>query len=177
MIYSIKINGLRSLDLSKGYMKILQHLLLIVFSTGLLILLAACGPSVAGQNNSQQTVTISKSFQSQASPVATAPPYRCGAWSSNNAPGPFSTITIYARLTKNIAPVSGANASAVVHFKGFDQPLDAQGPSDKGGYVTFNLPLQGHQPTLIPATVDVTFSNIPGGPSTLHCTPAFFTPM
>jgi hypothetical protein len=158
-------------------MKTLQHILLSIFSISLLLLLAACGPAVAGQSNAQQTVTINKSFQSQVTPIPTVPPYRCAAWSSNNAPGAFSTITIYARITKNIAPVSGANASAVVHFKGFDQPLNAQDPSDSGGYVTFTLQLQGHQPTQIPATVDVTFSNIAGGPGSLHCTPAFFTPM
>jgi len=158
-------------------MKTLQHILLSIFSLSLLVLLAACSPIVAGQSNAQQTVTINKSFQSQVTPIPTVPPYRCAAWSSTNAPGPFSTITIYARITKNIAPVSGANASAMVHFKDFDQPLNAQGPSDSGGYVTFTLPLQGHQPTQIPATVDVTFSNIAGGPSSLHCTPAFFTPM
>src|SRR5579859_2766915 len=101
-------------------MKTFLHILLTIFSMSLLLLLAACGPSVAGQSNVQQTVTINKSFQSQASPIATAPPFRCGAWSSNNAPSPFSTITIYARLTKDVAPVSGATAAAVVHFKGFD---------------------------------------------------------
>ena len=157
-------------------MKTFLHILLTIFSMSLLLLLAACGPSVAGQSNAQQTVSINKSFQSQASPIATAPPFRCGAWSSNNAPSPFSTITIYARLTKDVAPVSGATAAAVVHFKGFDQPLDAQGPSDSGGYVSFTLQLQGRQPALIPATVDVTFSNIAGRIEPLHCTPAFFTP-
>ena len=139
---------------------------------GLLFLLAACGPTIS-QAQSQQTVTISKSFQNQLSPVPSPATYRCGAWSSNNAPGPNSTIFIYAKLVKNVTGVSGATAQAVVHFKNFDQPLDPQ-TSDSGGYVTFTVSLQGHQPLDIPATVDVTFSNIPGGP--VHCQQAFFTP-
>ena len=69
----------------------------------------------------QQTVTVSSGFQSQASPVPTIPPYLCGAWSSNNAPGPNSTIVIFARITKNLAGVNGATASAVVHFQSGDQ--------------------------------------------------------
>ena len=158
-------------------MKNYQQILLSVFSFSLLLLLAACGPSVSSQANTQQTVTINKSFQSQRTPVPTVPPYRCSAWSSNNAPPPNATITIYARLTRDVAPVSGASATAVVHFKTFDQPLNAQAPSDAGGYVTFTLQLQGQQPSQVPATVVVTFSNIRGGPNTLHCTPAFFTPM
>ena len=158
-------------------MKNYQQILLSVFSFSLLLLLAACGPSVSSQANTQQTVTIDKSFQSQRTPVPTVPPYRCGAWSSNNAPAPNATITIYARLTRDVAPVSGSTATAVVHFKTFDQSLNAQAPSDAGGYVTFTLQLQGQQPTQVPATVVVTFSNIRGGPNILHCTPAFFTPM
>jgi len=118
-------------------------------------------------------VTINPGFQSQISPIPTVPEYRCGAWSSNNAPGPGSTIRIYAKLTKNIMGVSGATASAVVHFKDGDQPLDQKATSDSGGYVSFRLPLQGRQPVGVPATVDVTFSNFAGGP--LVCT-AFFTP-
>jgi hypothetical protein len=77
---------------------------------------------------------------------------------------------------KDVAPVSGATASAVAHFKGSDQPLDAQGASDNGGYVTFTLQLQGRQPSQVPATVDVTFNSVPGSNSPVHCTPAFFTP-
>ena len=138
----------------------------------LLFLLAACGPTISGVP-SQQTVTINKSFQNQLSPIPSPATYRCGAWSSNNAPGAYSTIFIYAKLVKNITGVSGATAKAVVHFKNFDQPLDPQ-TSDSGGYVTFVLPLQGRQPSKIPATVDVTFSNFPGG--TLQCQQAFFTP-
>lgn len=140
----------------------------------LLLILTACG-STASQAAPQATVTIDQTFQSQISPIPTVPTYRCGAWSSDNAPSPSSTITIYARLTKNIAGVPGATATAVVHFQSGDQQLDQHPVSDSGGYVSFTLPLQGNQPTKIPATVDVTFTNFPGG--TLHCTPAFFTPM
>ncbi len=141
----------------------------------LVVILSGCG-STASPINIQPTVTISKTFQAGLSPVPTAPPYRCGAWASNNAPNGFTTITIYARITRGVEPVNGATAAAVVHFQGFDQPLAAQAPSDSGGYVTFTLPLQGHQPGQVPATVDVTFTNVPGGPATLQCTPAFFTP-
>lgn len=140
----------------------------------LLFLLSACGPA-ATQIKPQPTVVISKSFQSQLSPIPSPATYRCGAWASNNAPGPGSTIAIYARITKNLKPVSGVTASAVVHFKNFDQQLPQTPASDHGGYVTFTLPLQGHQPANVPATVDVTFTNFKGG--TLHCTPAFFTPV
>ena len=144
----------------------------------LLLILTACG-STASQAAPQATVTVDQTFQSQVSPIPTVPTYRCGAWSSDNAPSPSSTITIYARLIKNIAGVPGATATAVVHFQSQsgDQQLDQQNPpvSDVGGYVSFTLPLQGRQPTKIPATVDVIFMGFPGG--TLHCTPAFFTPM
>jgi len=142
----------------------------------LLLILTACG-STASQAAPQATVTVDQTFQSQISPIPTVPTYRCGAWSSDNAPGPSSTITIYARLTKNIAGVPGATATAVVHFQSGDQVLDQNPPvSDVGGYVSFMLPLQGRQPTKIPATVDVIFKILPGG-TLVHCTPAFFTPM
>lgn len=155
-----------------------RSIVVTISALSLLLLLAACAPSFAGQTttNSQQTVTINKGFQSHVSPIPTVPPYRCGAWSSNNAPGPNSTITIYARITKNIVPVSGASATAVVHFKSSDQQLGSQTLSDNGGYVAFTLPLQEQQPTNVPATVDVTFTNLPGAQGPLHCTPAFFTP-
>jgi hypothetical protein len=140
----------------------------------LLLILTACG-STASQAAPQATVTVDQTFQSQVSPIPTVPTYRCGAWSSDNAPGPFSTIIIYARLTKNITGVPGVAASAIVHFQKGDQQLDQHPVSDSGGYVSFTLPLQGNQPTKIPATVDVIFTNLPVG--SLHCTPAFFTPM
>ncbi|MBA2285067.1 MAG: hypothetical protein H0W02_06270, partial [Ktedonobacteraceae bacterium] len=72
-------------------------------------------------------------------------------------------------------PVAGATANATVHFRSGDQQL-SQTTSDTGGYVAFPLQLQGQQPNDIPATVDVAFANIPNGPASLNCTPAFFTP-
>ncbi len=151
----------------------LRSLLLYLALVSLLFILAACGPTV-NQPPAQQTVVINPAFQAKLSPVPTAPTYRCGAWSSNNAPGAYSTITIYAKLTKDIAGVSGATAKATVHFKDNDVTLDAQPTSDSGGYVSFQLPLQGQQPRLLPATVDVTFT-ISG--VTVNCSPAFFTPV
>jgi len=117
-------------------------------------MLAACG-ATPDQVAPQQTVTISKTFQSQVSPIPPIPTYLCGAWSSNNAPGPNSTINIYARITKDLAGVPGAAATAIVHFQGGDQTLDQHPTSDSGGYVSFTLALQGRQPDKIPATVDV----------------------
>src|SRR5216684_875410 len=148
-----------------------------LFCIALLLMLTACG-STASQAAPQPTVTVDQTFQSQISPIPTVPTYRCGAWSSDNAPGPSSTIIIFAKLTKNITGVPGIAAIAIVHFQnGNQQQLDQHPVSDSGGYVSFTLPLQGNQPTKIPATVDVIFTNqnLPGG--TLHCTPAFFTPM
>ena len=145
-----------------------------VYCTVLLLVLAACG-ATPDQVAPQVTVTISSTFQSQVSPVPTVPVYRCGAWSSNNAPGANSTINIYARITKDLAGVNGATATAVVHFQGGDLELDQHPTSDTGGYVSFTLNLQGRQPDRVPATVDVTFTNFPGG--NLSCTKAFFTPM
>ena len=143
-----------------------------IFCACLLLMLTACG-ATPDQVAPQQTVTVSSGFQSQVSPIPTIPTYLCGAWSSNNAPGPNSTIIIFARVTKNLAGVSGATATAVVHFQGGDQTLDQHPTSDNGGYVSFTLPLQGRQPVRVPATVDVTLG-FPG--TTLKCTPAFFTP-
>jgi hypothetical protein len=137
------------------------------------LMLTGCG-ATSGQVVPQQTVTVSSGFQSQASPIPSIPTYLCGAWSSNNAPGPNSSIIIFARITKNLAGVSGAVANAVVHFQSGDQELDQHPTSDNGGYVSFKLDLQGRQPVRIPATVDVTFGS-PG--VTQKCTPAFFTPM
>ena len=151
-----------------------SHVLKFIAScSALLLMLTACG-ATAGQVGPQQTVTVSSGFQSQTSPIPAIPTYLCGAWSSNNAPGPNSTIVIFARITKNLVGVSGADASATVHFQSGDQELDQHPASDNGGYVSFQLPLQGRQPVGIPVTVDVTFG-IPG--TTVPCTPAFFTPM
>ena len=149
-----------------------RHLIPVGILLLLALLLGACGPTV-NQAPTQQTVTINPTFQSKLSPVPTKPTYLCGSWTSNNAPGPYSTITIYARLTKDIAGVSGAMATAVVHFHDGDQTLDQHPVSDSGGYVSFPLSLQGHQPLKIPATIDITFKNFPGG--TLSCS-TFFTP-
>lgn len=151
-----------------------KYFLLIALSFTFVLLLSACGGPAASQLTLQQTVTVSPKFQSQLSPIPTVPTYRCGAWTSNNAPGPNATIMIFARLTKNITSVSGATATAIIHFKGGDQTLDQHPVSDTGGYVSFTLVLQGQQPPKIPATVDVVFSNFPGG--TLRCSQAFFTP-
>ena len=139
----------------------------------LLLILIACGPTVDGIKP-QQTVTVDKSFQVQVSPIPAVPTYRCGAWSSNNAPNAFGTILIYAKLTKDIHGVGGATARATVHFQGNDTTLDQQPTSDSGGYVSFTLPLEGRQPRQVPATVDVTFT-IAG--ITVPCSQAFFTPL
>jgi hypothetical protein len=136
------------------------------------LLVAACGPEV-NQIKPQQTVTIGNTFQAQATPLATVPPYRCGAWASNNAPNAFSTILVIAKLTKNIQAVAGATAVATVHFAGGDVTLDARPTSDQGGMVSFSLPLQGQQPKGIPATVGVSFTI---GGTTVACSSAFFTP-
>ena len=146
----------------------------IALCSVLLLVLSACGATTE-QVVPQQTVTVSSGFQSKVSPIPAIPKYLCGAWSSNNAPKPNSTILIFARITKDLEGVRGATATAVVHFQGGDQTLDQHPASDNGGYVSFTLALQGHQPVRIPATVDVTFTNFPG--RTLRCTPAFFTPM
>jgi hypothetical protein len=141
-----------------------------------LLALSACGSASTVNLSStqpQQTVTVGTGFQSQMSPIPTIPPYRCGAWTSNNAPNPGSTISVYARLTHNLQGVQGMTATAIVHFQNGDTTLD-QATSDQGGYVTFKLALQDRQPTKVPATVDVTFSGVPGGAQ--KCT-TFFTPM
>lgn len=141
-----------------------------------LLTLSACGSASAVSLSStqpQQTVTVNPSFQTQMSPIPTIPSYRCGAWTSNNAPNPGSTITVYARLTHNIQGVQGITATAIVHFQSGDVTLN-QATSDQGGYVTFTLALQGRQPTKVPATIDVTFTGVPGGAQ--KCT-TFFTPM
>lgn len=156
-------------------MKHLRHLSLSALCLSLLILLAACGPNVS-QIKPPPTVTVNPAFQSSVSPVPTVPTYRCGAWSLNNTPGANSNLIIFARLTKDIIGVGGATATATIHFKFADQMLDQQ-TSDEGGYVMFTYPLGGQQPSGVPATVSVTFTNIPGGPKSLDCTEAFFSPM
>ena len=151
-----------------------KYTVLFALSLPLVLLLISCGGPTVNQAGPQQTVTVNPKFQSQLSPVPSPPAYRCGAWSSNNAPGPNDTITIYARLTRNLQPVSGATATAVVHFQGGDQTQGQHPTSDNGGFVSFTLALQGQQPVKVPATVSVTFTNFPGG--TLNCSQAFFTP-
>src|SRR5258707_15829923 len=137
----------------------------ILFSAMLLsmgvLLLTGCG-STASQVSIQPTATVDKSFQSQLSPVPTAPAYRCGAWSSNNAPNGYATITIYARIMKDVAPVSGATASAVAHFQGSDQPLDAQGASDSGGYVKFTFLFSRCDASQGPSAAGVNFTRREG---------------
>ncbi|GAC1356917.1 MAG: hypothetical protein NVS2B12_01190 [Ktedonobacteraceae bacterium] len=101
------------------------------------------------------------------------PDYRCGAWTSTSAPNPYESITVYARLTRDVAGVAGATAQAVVHFTATDVTLDARPVSDSGGYVNFALALQGRQPRLSAATIDINFT-ING--QAVHCSQAFFTP-
>jgi hypothetical protein len=143
----------------------------IVFCTILPLLFTSCGPTVS-RPPTQPKITIDSSFQGQ-TPPPHVPTYRCGAWSSNNAPGPYSTIIIYAKLTQNVTGVDGAVATATAHFNGTDVALTQQPVSDSGGYVMFLLPLQGRQPDGVPTTVDVSF-HVDG--QTVPCTPAFFTP-
>src|SRR5437016_12906546 len=90
------------------------------FCTALLLMLTACG-ATPDQVAPQQAVTVSSGFQSKASPIPTIPTYLCGAWSSNNAPGPNSTIFIYARITKNLSAIQGAAGTADVHLQGRDR--------------------------------------------------------
>lgn len=158
-----------SLYLGKRHITHLAPAMLLI---AFLWTLSACGPTV-NQPSQQQKVTIDKTFQNQKTPAPQPAIYRCGAWASNNAPGAYSIIIIYAKLTKNVAGVSGASASGVVHFDSGDAMLDQQPMSDSGGYVSFSLPLMGRQSRGIPATVDVNF--IVDG-QTVQCSPAFFTP-
>lgn len=153
-------------------MNMRQRVTLTLMLLSTLFLMMACG-SETNQIKPKQTVTIDQSFQSQLTPLPTVPAYRCGAWSSNNVPGSYSTISIYAKLVKNASGVSGAPAQAIVHFQNFDFTLDQRPVSDEGGYVTFTLALQGRQPRMVPTTIDVSFQT---GGKTVECTPAFFTP-
>lgn len=154
-------------------MSVSRRLFLWLALLAILPTLVACGPSVNTMEQ-QPTIAINPGFQKQLSPIPTVPPYRCGAWASNNAPGRSATIVIYARLFHDNAGVGGKSATAVVHFQGFDFTIPQTATSDNGGYVSFTLDLQGRQPAQVPATVDVTFNGLPGG--SLTCTPAFFTP-
>jgi hypothetical protein len=155
--------------------KVLYSVPLWLATLAAFFFLAACSSlATANSTPTQPTITINPNFHSHISPIPTIPPYRCGAWASNNAPDPGATIIIYARLTHNTQGVQGIAASAVVHFRSGDAGLN-QTTSDSGGYVTFSLPLQNRQPVHVPATVDVTFSGLPSGGS-VTCT-AFFTPM
>ena len=137
----------------------------------LLCLISACR-SDAHQLEPSPVITINPKFQIQLSSVPTVPPYRCGAWASNNTPAAYTTITIYAKLTKDVTGTPGIPATAVAHFKYANITLDQQSVSDGNGYVSFTLPLQGRQPQLMPATVDVKFATS-GSP--VQCS-AFFTP-
>src|SRR4051812_13249051 len=91
--------------------------------------LTACGPTV-NTIDPQPTIAINPAFQKQISPVPTTPPYRCGAWASNNAPNGSATIIIYARLFHNTAGVGGKSATAVVHFRDFDFTIPQTATSD-----------------------------------------------
>lgn len=153
-----------------------QNLFFRLAALALLPGLTACGGSAVNAAHPQPVITINPGFQASIPSIPTVPPYRCGAWSSNNAPGRGSTIQVYARLTSHDAQgVSGIKATATVHFQYGDLNL-GQATSDTGGYVTFTLALHGQQPTRVPATVDVTFSGLPQG-EPVQCSQAFFTPV
>ena len=155
-------------------MKKHTYILWFTLLVATILALAACAPAVTvNQAKPQSTVTIPPSFQAQSTPIAKPAQYRCGAWASNNAPGGYSTIAIYARLTSQVKPVAGAIATATVHFQTGDATLDQQPASDTGGYVSFTVPLMGRQPSGTPATVDVIFTF---GKTRINCAPAFFTP-
>ncbi len=153
-----------------AFLKKLPVLLIL----GLLLLLTACSSlTPISQLKPASTVQVKSSFQQQLTPVSTETAYTCGSWSSNNAPGAYSTIVIYARLMHDAHPISGATASGVVHFHTFDLPFDTHPVSDSGGYVSFTLPLRGQEPHMIPGTVDVSFTI---NKQTIQCSSAFFTP-
>ncbi len=160
-------------DYETKLMKNIARIHLSVLFMASLLLLAACGATVT-QVKPQQTIVVNKSFQAQTSPIPTVPPYRCGAWAANNAPGAYSVLTVYAKLTKNLLGVGGTTANATAHFLNGDVTFDQQPVSDAGGYVTFSLALQGRQPRQTPTTVDVSFTV---ENKTVQCSPAFFTPV
>ena len=148
--------------------------LLILLPLAFLLLFTACNSlTPVSKLKPTSTVQVNPSFQKQLTPVATETAYVCGSWASNNAPGAYSTIVIYARLMHDAHPISGATASAIAHFHTFDLPLDTHPVSDNGGYVSFTLSLQGREPRLIPGTVDVNFTL---NKQTIQCSSAFFTP-
>jgi hypothetical protein len=135
-------------------------------------LFSACVPTV-NRVEQQQTLSVNQQFQKQLTPIPTVPTYRCGAWASRNMPPAYSPIIIYARLTKGSTNgLAGITAQAMVHFKNGDMPLSNQPTSDINGYVTFYVFLAGRQPSLVPATVDVTFKT----PDSSTTCSAFFTP-
>lgn len=153
--------------------KALWHLCSGLLALWAVLALAGCGSVPAmSATQPQQVATIPPGFQSQVTPIPTAAPYRCGAWTSNNAPTRGATITVFARLTRSGKGVAGIAAVADIHFQSGDVTLE-QDTSDAGGYVSFQLALQDRQPVQVPATIDVTFRGVPGG--ALTCT-AFFTP-
>ncbi len=144
---------------------------------GLLVLVALACSSCGSPTTMTQSVpetkdpTINPNFQEMPK-APTPPPYECGSWSSNTAPSANGTITVYAKITKNVVGVGGASASATVHFQDGDEVFDPQA-SDQNGMATFVLPLRGRQPTGVPATVDVMFAV---GDAKVKCGQAFFTP-
>jgi hypothetical protein len=142
----------------------------------LVLALTACGPT-ASQWQATRNVSVNKAFQKKISQLVPIPNYLCGAWTSNNAPNPYSSINIYARLTQHtdqeIAPVRAAPAQATIHYAYGDKKLDQVPVSDSGGYVTFYLQLQGQQPRLVAATIDI-FFKVDG--KHVPCSHAFFTP-
>ncbi|GCE13540.1 hypothetical protein [Tengunoibacter tsumagoiensis] len=152
----------------------LKQIAFLAFSLLLLCMVSSCGPTV-NSVEPQQTVTINKSFQAPPATPPAPPTYTCGAWASDNTPSStYSTISIIAKLSKDLAGVSGINATATVHFRSGDVTLDQHPVSDAGGYVTFTLPLQGRQPRMNPATVDVFFAI--DANTKVQCSHAFFTP-
>lgn len=151
---------------------------ILAFLPGILLLLtlSACGPT-ANQWQATQNISVNKAFQKKISTLVPIPYYLCGAWSSNNAPNPYSSINIYARLTQHteqeMAPVKAAPAQATIHYAYGDKKLDQVPVSDSGGYVTFYLQLQGQQPRFVAATMDISFK-VDG--KQVPCSHAFFTP-
>lgn len=150
------------------------YLLLGLLLFSLSYLLTACNSAFVAPkpSNQVQTVSVDSTFQ-RGSPSAATPGYLCGAWSSNNAPSMQGTITIYARLTRDVVGIPGAPATAIIHFHNGDVTLTSHPTSDAGGFVNFTFSLLGRQPAGIPATVDVAFTL---DQDTLDCTSAFFTP-